>query len=229
MELTINAKKRNIEGKQVKSVRQSGFLPAVLFGKGQESQSLQIPANDFLDVYSKAGESSLINLYVDDIKGEKKISVLVDAVQYHPVSRDIIHASLRQIDLKEKIKARIPIEFTGESPAVKSGDGIFIFIMDELEVECLPTDLPPKIIIDISKLEKVDDAVFVKDISLDFSKVEVLSDKNDMIAKIDYAEMQEEKVEEISEAEAIEKIEAIAEKKESESEETPKNEGPAEA
>jgi large subunit ribosomal protein L25 len=212
MELVLSAEQRKIEGKKVKNLRLDGVLPAVIFGKGKGSRSLSLGRKEFEQVFSEAGESTLVDLEIESREGQK---VLIDEVQYHSVSGEIIHASLRRIDLTKKIKADVPLDLVGESPAIKSGLGILLSLIDEIEVECLPADLPPKIEVDISNLKEVDDAILVKDLPIDHSKVAIELDKDETVAKIDYAEMEEEKEEEeVSEAEAVEGVEATEEKEE---------------
>ncbi len=215
MEYSLNATKRNIDGKKVKKLRKSGLLPAVLYGNNKDSLNIQLNQKEFEQVYKEAGESSLINLTLET--GEKD-KVLVGQTHYDPYSSKLLHTGLRRVDLKEKIKANVPIEFTGESPAVKSGLGLLLTLIDEIEVECYPADLPQEIVVDISKLSEVGDTISVGELSLDRSKIEISEDGEEPVVKIDHAEMEEEPEEEVSEEEAVAGVEVSEEKEDSEQE-----------
>jgi large subunit ribosomal protein L25 len=212
--MEIIAKKRTIEGKAVKKLRREGVVPGLLFGKGISPVLIETDTNLFSKVYKTTGETSLVDLVIEK---EKPIKVLIDEVQNHPVSGIPIHVSFNKVKLTEKITANVPLEIVGEPAIIKSGEGIALHLIQELEVECLPTDLPHKIIADISKLEKIDDAVAIKDLGIDLSKISVKADPGELVVKIDYAtqpEQEEEVV--ISEQELISKVEATKELSEEE-------------
>lgn len=134
-------------------------MPANVFGKGIKSESLQVKLADFQDIYKKVGETGLLYLTVKNGKVEEK-PVLVSNVQLHPVSDTPIHVDFHQVSLKEKVTAAVPVEISGEAPAEKGGIGTVVQYIDEIEVEALPTDLPEKFVVDISKLAEVDQAIF---------------------------------------------------------------------
>ncbi len=158
--IKLEAKKRTLTGKAVSQLREKGLIPAVVYGKSQESQTLEVQEQPFLKVFKAAGESTLIDLVVDG-KADK---VLIQEVAHDPLSDKIIHVDFHKVSLTEKMHAKIPLVFVGESRAVKGLGGILIKNVDELEVECLPTALVHEIPVDISKLENFGDIIHLKEV-----------------------------------------------------------------
>jgi large subunit ribosomal protein L25 len=185
--LNLKAEVRKIAGRKVSQLRLQGLLPANIFGKKIKSQAISVKLDEFLTVYKKAGETSLINLEVADAVRP----VLVSNVQVSPITDAPIHIDFHQVDLKEKVTASVPIEMTGESPAEKLSVGTVVQYIDEIEVEALPTDLPDKLIVDISKLTEVDQAVYVKDLDLDTKKVEVKVNPDEIVFKVEPPQKEE--------------------------------------
>ena len=184
----LKVQKREIFGRKVKSLRRGGFLPANVYGKKIASLAIQLQVKDFLAIYEKAGETGVVDLTINGGVSP----VLISNVQLHPVTDLPIHVDFRAVDLKEKIQAAVPVELVGEAPAEKTGVGILVQQLNEIEVEALPTDLPEKLIADVSKLENVDQTVLVKDLLVDKEKVTVLADENQIIAKIEPPAKEEE-------------------------------------
>jgi len=221
--MELKAKKREILGKKVETLRQKGLLPAVVFGKETGSIPITLDQKEFLKVYEEAGESALIDVLIDK---EKPVKVLVTETDIDPVSDEILHANFHAVSLTEKATATIPIEVIGESPIVKSGEGMLLTLLDEVEVEALPQDLPPEIKVDISGLTELDQRIAIKDLSVDRSKVEIQQEPEDLVIKVEHAEMAEEEEEE--EEVTVEGVEVTTEKEE-EGEETEGEVRPEEA
>jgi len=189
--IELLVEKRKLAGRQVKTLRQDSILPANIYGRKVKSLAVQVDLKSFLPVLKEAGETGLVELKV---KGEDKTRpILIHNIQYHSVSDQPLHADFYQVDLKEKVTSKIPVELIGESSAVKSRVGILIQPLNEIEVEALPTDLPEKIEVDISKLENIDDSVLVSDIKLE-NTVKVLTDTTQILVKIDPPAKEEEVV-----------------------------------
>jgi large subunit ribosomal protein L25 len=171
--------KRQETGRSVKKLRRQGIIPSTVYGKGIKSASIQIEANKFQEVFEQSGETGIVEIKVDnEIK-----PTLIHNVQIHPVTREILHVEFRQVDLKEKVTAKVPVEITGIAEAVTQRRGLLIQMLNELDVESLPADLPDKISIDVSKLSQVDDAIKVSDLK-GITNTEVLADKEEVIVKI---------------------------------------------
>ncbi|KKU77382.1 MAG: 50S ribosomal protein L25 [Candidatus Giovannonibacteria bacterium GW2011_GWB1_47_6b] len=164
MELAVQ--KREKFGKATKKLREQGLIPAELYGKGVQNLHLSIPLKEFRKVLKQAGESTMINVVVSSPAGEEKRPAIIYDVITDPVSDEIIGADLYQVRLDEKVKIKIPLEFTGESQAVKNKNGILVKVMQELEVEALPADIPRSLVVDISKLEDIGNSVYVKDLKI---------------------------------------------------------------
>jgi large subunit ribosomal protein L25 len=186
--LSLKAKIRNVK-QDLEKMRKAGEIPAVFYGAGKDSTSISVPKIDFKKVWEKAGESSAIKISTD---GEE-INVLIHEVQLDPVKNEPIHVDFLAIDMKKKIRVSVELVFEGVSEAVKSGMGILVKVLHEVEVEALPSDLPHNLIVDISKLENLDDQILVSDIKLP-PGVTMITKGNEVVASI--AEQKEEKIEE---------------------------------
>ncbi|MBI5452308.1 50S ribosomal protein L25 [Candidatus Gottesmanbacteria bacterium] len=176
---SLKAGKRTIAGRKVKNLRKSGILPANIYGKKVKSQAVQVAEKEFTSVFVKAGETGLVELLVD---GEKH-HVLIHSVQYHPVSGSPCHVDFLQVDLKEKVTAKVPVVLVGEAPAVKEKTGVLLTLVSEIEVEALPADLPEKLEVDISNLSAIDQSIKVEQLKVS-DKVKVLADLNIEIVKV---------------------------------------------
>lgn len=199
--ISLKCEKRKVLGRQVKKLRREGILPANIYGKEIKSQAVQLTRIDFMKAYQEAGETSLVEL---EVGGKKPgLPVLIHSPQVDPVTGDFLHVDFHRVSLKEKVTTMIPVELVGKAPAAESGEGVLITILSELEVEALPTDLPDKFEVDISKLEKIDDAVRIKEIKVDKKKVAILANENQIVVKIEKP-IEEEEVKPVEEEAPVE-------------------------
>lgn len=218
--MKLKAQKREILGKKVKKLREQGKLPGVVFGKSlKESIPITLDKSEFEKVFEEAGESTLVDVVVE---GQEPKKALVSEIAIDPVSSDILHASLHAVSLKDKITAQVPVKVVNESPIVKSGEGLLLTILDELEVECLPQNLPAEIEVDISNLTEINQTITIKDIKMDTEKIELKHEPDDVVLKIEHAEMLEEEEKE-AEVPIEEAVEITTEKKKEDEEEEPKS------
>jgi len=201
----LNAQIRTLLGRKVKQLRNQGLLPATIYGKGLESISIQVNLIEAEKVFEEVGESGLVELMVNE---KEKLPILFRNPQYHPVEGNLIHIDCYKVNLKEKISAMVPIEFIGESQAVKDGNTLMT-VTDEVEVEALPADLPESIEVDLAVLENLESVITVADLKIDKSKVEILTDAEQLIAKVE--EPREEEVEPVVEVTPAD-VEATAQK-----------------
>jgi len=208
-QIPLAAQKRTVFGRKVKNLRKVGFIPAHVFGHKIKTIHVQVKANEFSKVFEKVGETGIVDLAVD---GEKK-PVLIRNLQIHPVSDEPLHIDFYQVSLTEKVKVNVPFEIVGESPAVAKKIGLLLTPVSEIEIEALPTDIPEKIEIDISKLENVGDEIKVKNLTVDRTKIEILTDPELIVVQIGELVTKEmETVEAEIEAEQAEaQAEAVAE------------------
>lgn len=217
--MELIAQKREETGKIVKNLRYAGFVPAVIFGKGLESTNITVNRNEFIKVYNEAGETTLIDIKIEGNGTEK---VLVKDVTYNPVTDQLQHIGFYKPNLKEKTSAYIPVELIGQetNPLIKSGEAVAMVLMDEIEVEALPMDLPHKFEINVAELKEIGDHFLASQLQYDKSKVELMGIEEDtVVVKLDYAVQLETEESEVSEEEALAGIEATSEKKPEEGEE----------
>lgn len=221
--MELIATKREKTGKKVKQIRRALEVPAVLFGNEIESTNITVAFIDFGKLYKKAGETTLV-----DLKVENQIyKVLINDVQVDPVSGKVIHVSFYKPNLKEKTEVEVPVEVIGEenNPLLKSNAAILLLLHQEIRVSALPSDLPESFIIDVSKLENIGDVVTVGQLDFDKEKVEIADLENDeVVVRMDSPQLEEVEETPETEEEAISKMEATAETKdEEESEEEEKS------
>lgn len=177
---SLTAAKRQVLGRKVKTLRRQGILPANVYGRHVKSTAVQVKTDEFKKIFGQAGETGLVGLRVNgDVH-----PVLIHNIHIDPVTDEPLHADLLEVNLAEKVAATVPIEIIGESPAEKTAEGVIVQQMHEVEVEALPADLPEKIIVDISGLVAVDDAIKVSQLSVDKSKVEVKDDPERIVVNV---------------------------------------------
>ncbi len=186
--IKLKAKKRDILGKQVAVLKRQGLIPVVLYGKGKDNISLTVERKDFERAYKLSGGSTLVLL---EIEGDKAKNVLVKDVQRDPVQDKVIHADFYQVKMSEKITATVPLNFIGDAKAVIDLSGSLITNKSELEVECLPADLPHELEVDISVLEDFDSVIHVEDIKVP-EGVEVKDDIEEAVAFVEPPRSEEE-------------------------------------
>lgn len=184
MKITLKSEKRDLFGRKVNRLRKEGKIPANIFGKKIESSAILVDKKEFTEVFEKAGETQIIDL------GGKP--VLVSNTQVDPITGEYLHIDFRQVDLKEKIEAKVPVEVEGESPAEKQNLGTVVQQIHEIEVEALPADLPEKVVVDATLLSEVGQVVFVKDLKVS-KDVEVKTDAELIVVKVEAP--QEEEIE----------------------------------
>lgn len=164
--LHLKAQKREILGKKVKKLRSGGQLPANVYGEGLTSNALTIDTIEFSKLYRKAGETGVIYVGLD----KEELPVLIHRIQRHPVGGHILHVDFRNVNLKKKIEAQVPVHIIGESEAVAKKGGVLLHLEETLSVEALPDRLPSNIEIDISTLSEIGAEIKVADLkkSADF-------------------------------------------------------------
>jgi large subunit ribosomal protein L25 len=216
MTLSLNVKKREVTGRGVKNLRKQNLIPAVIYGKDVAPLNLVVEYLPFSKLYKEAGESTLIDLKIDEAA---PVKVLVQETQIDPRTNKFIHVDFRQIKMTEKIQVAALLKFIGEVPAVKELGGTFVCSMDEVEIECLPGDLVHEIEVDVSGLKTFEDSIQVKDLKAP-PGVKILEDIEATIATIE-APLTEEELKAELETPVAEKVEEVqvAEKEKKEGEE----------
>jgi large subunit ribosomal protein L25 len=174
--VVLKATPRTATGRQVRALRRSGMLPAVIYGHNVAPISISLAGREAGRVLGRLSSSSLITI---DLEG-KEYPTLVREKQQNHIKRTLIHVDFMVVSLTEKIRANVGILLTGNSPAVKDFNAMLINGLSELEVEAFPQDLPASIVVDISALVKIGDGIHVRDIVLS-DKVQVLDSPDEMI------------------------------------------------
>lgn len=203
--LELDAKIR--DGKESPSqLRNTGMIPAVCYGKGFENRSIQVEYQAFRKLYREVGETQVFNLNVDG----KKLPVLIHEIGYNPLSDRYDHLDFLQIDMTQKVTTMVPVEMVGNAPAIKNFNAVITMVKQEIEVRCLPMDIPHEINVDVSKLENIGDVIYVNELKLG-DKVEILDDPEEPILSISAVEEYKEEVVEVPEEMKAEEAAAGAE------------------
>lgn len=213
--ITLQVAERSAEG-NAKQLRAKGITPLVLYGKKQEAKSLQADAISFNKIIHQYGTTSLITLEDGPVSGTK---VLIREPQFDPVTHQVLHADLFAVNLTEKITATVPLVFEGESPAVEVLGGSLIESKSEVEVECLPQDIPHELVVDVTGLATFEDVLHVSDIKVP-AGVEILDEAEEAIASVAEPRSEEE-LAALDEAveEDVDSVAAVEEKEGEEGEE----------
>jgi large subunit ribosomal protein L25 len=197
--VVLNATKRTVTGKHVAILRREGKLPGVLYGHNVESIAITMDLRDATNILNKLSGSSLVNVNIDG----KEHAALVREKQRNYIKGSLIHVDFQVVSLTEKLRTDVSINLVGTSPAVKELNALVVSGIDAVEVECFPQDLPERIIVDISKLVNIGDAIYLKDLPIP-ANVIFLTDPNELIAVI--TAIKEEVVEVVAPVEGAEAL-----------------------
>jgi large subunit ribosomal protein L25 len=185
--VVLKASKRDVIGKQVRALRRSGQLPAVLYGRHVDNPiSIMLDQREAARTLAKTSSSSLVTIELDGTE----YPALVREKQKDFIKNRLIHVDFLAVSLTEKLTAYVGIELAGLSLAVKDFNAILVTGLDQIEVECFPADLPEKIVVDISALAKVGDSIHVGDLVLS-EKVKVLTAPTEMLVIATAAKVEE--------------------------------------
>ncbi len=174
--IVLKASKREVIGKQVKALRRDGQLPAVIYGRHVEPIAISLDAHSTGLVFAKLTSSTLVTIDVDGTE----YAALVREKQRNYIKGNLTHIDFLAVDLSEKITTKVRLTFTGVSSAVKDYSAVLIHRMEQLEVECLPTDLPERILVDISSIKAIGNSIRVSDIALP-ENVAVMEDADEIV------------------------------------------------
>jgi len=198
------------QDKNNNQLRKANLIPGIVYSKGAKGAEFVIDYVTFEKLYKSAGESTLVDLILPD-NSQKK--VLIHDVQQDPISDRFLHVDFYEVDLSKKVTAPVEIIFLGEAPAVKNKGGILIRNLDEVEIECLPTDLIQSIEIDISSLTDLNSAIHVADLKVP-ANVVITNHPEDVVVNIAEPRVVEEEEPAEAESEAEDKEEKEGEEKE---------------
>ena len=210
-QIQLKAKPRVEMGKgPVKQLRYGGAIPAIIYGVHTKPVAISVNAKEFQQaLHHASSENVLVDLHIEETGGIRNRLALIQEVQHHPVTDGILHVDFHEVSLTEKLRTVVPIHPMGEPVGVKTGGGVLEYIMRELRVECLPTDLPDVINVNIESLE-VGQSYHVNEIPLPQGVVAL--DHGDQVVFTVAAPLTETETEE--EASATAEPEVIGAKKE---------------
>jgi large subunit ribosomal protein L25 len=201
---TLAAERREIIGKKVAVLRRNGQLPGVVYGHGVDSTNVTIDAHDFEQLRRHSGPNALVDLSVD---GEKAAPVLVHGIQVHPVNRRTLHVDLFVVTMTEELTVDVPLNATGESPAVTLQGGTLLHPIESVRIRALPDHLPQSLEYSVESLIDFDTTIHVRDLVVP-SDVTLLTDGDEIIAKVQAPRVEEATI--VGAAEAAEAEEAAA-------------------
>ena len=223
----MTVQRRPVTGtRPVRRLRDEGLVPGVVYGRDTEPLPIAVKARELVKLlHSKSGERALVTLRLDDSTSWEK-PALVKAIQHDPVDGHVLHVDFHAIVLTERLRVKVPVLLKGEPVGVKQEGGILEHFLREVEVECLPTEIPVSVEVDVSAM-KIGETVHVRNLTPP-KNAKITSDADGVITSIQ--KPKEEKPEEA--AAAVTEPEVIREKKE-EAEAAPteaaKGESPPEA
>lgn len=212
-EFKLEAKIREGIGKnKVDKLRVEKLIPSVIYAKGKESLPIVLDAKEFDKIYLGAGTSNIIDLEIDGVTKP----ALIKEVQKHPFKNQYIHVDFVGVDMTEKMRVVIPVVLEGRD-SIRVQPSVLMQLVNEIEVECLPADLPSEAIVNVENMQ-IGDTLLVKDLDVSSNeKVEVLVDPEEAIATL--SEPREEVIEEeIEEVDAAD-VPTVGEEEEEASEE----------
>lgn len=177
--MELKTQTRTIFGKKVKQLRSNGLIPAEVFGHGFKNDHVSVPTKEFSKIFKEAGENTIVNLINE--KGEKT-PVIINDVAHDHIKNVILSVDFHRIRMDEKIQAKVPVELLGDAPAVKKGFMV-VKVLNEIEVEALPANIPHRYEIDIAHLEEPGQGVYVKDLKVS-ANVKILAHAESAIVTV---------------------------------------------
>lgn len=189
----LQVQKREVTGKnKVDKVRKSGWIPGVLYQKDEETVSVQVDARVFERVVDEVGTSSLIELAFED--GTTRTALIKD-VQDHPYRQERLHVDFQGVRMDEAIRVLIPVVLLNREE-IRLQPSVLTQMIDEVEIECLPGDLPQVAEVDVVDMQ-YDDVLYVKDLDIASNdKLMFLTDKEEVLCTLSEPQLQEEETEE---------------------------------
>jgi len=183
----VAVRARTILGKKSASLRRQGILPGVVYGGHAESQPVETDAHAFELGYRRWGATTLLSL--EGIGGDGT-PALISGVSRNPVTGKIVHVDFERVSLTERTHAEVPLHFAGNAPALKVG-GVLVHAMEHVRVEALPQDIPHRIDVDLTKLEDIDDALYVRDLVVDTTTVRIIDRPDALVVKAVHQRVEE--------------------------------------
>lgn len=195
--IILKAEKREFVGKKVKNLRRMGKLPAVIYGRDIDTMPITLDKRDTTYTLNRVSGSTLLTINLDG----QEHAALVREIQRDYIRNEILHIDFQAVSLKEKLRTNVSITLVGDAPVLEEFNAIVVSGIDQVEVECLPQDLPETIKVDVSNLDEIGAAIYLKDIAPP-QNVDILTDPEELIAVV--SEIKEEVIEEPEEEMVLE-------------------------
>jgi len=176
----LSANMRTVLGNSVRKLRKQGLLPAVLYGQNFNSLPIQIDKKTFLKLYKQVGKTNVIDLSVDS----QTLPVIVQDLDIDPVFGDVRHADFLVVNLKQKVKVTVPIQYIGTPIGVKQLGAVLTVNLDELEIEVLPEKIPDFITVDVTNLTNIHDSISVADLLQVVQDYQILNDPETILVSL---------------------------------------------
>lgn len=176
--IKLASKARTTFGKNVKRLRAQGIIPGVVYGHGSSTDHVEVNAKEFNRVYREAGTNTIVDLEVEG----KVVKTIIYNVDFDPTSDAPRHADFYKVRMNEKLTTMVPLNFVGESPAVRTLSAIVVHGKEDVEVSCLPGDLPHALDVDLSRLVEIDDMFKASDLVMP-ANVELKEEADTMLAQ----------------------------------------------
>jgi len=176
----LSANTRTILGNSVRKLRKQGLLPAVLYGQNFNSLPIQIDKKTFLKLYKQVGKTNVIDLSVDS----QTLPVIVQDLDIDPVFGDVRHVDFLVVNLKQKVKVTVPIQYIGTPIGVKQLGAVLAVNLDQLEIEALPEKIPDFITVDVTNLTNIHDSISVADLLQVAQDYQILNDPETILVSL---------------------------------------------
>lgn len=201
----VRLEKRQVTGKQVGRLRREGQVPGIVYGTGIDPIPVQADSTEFSSLYREVGTTTLLQLVVGN---DRPRPAFIREIQRDTISLEILHVDFQVVDLARPITVAIPVVLIGEAPVQEADRGVVSQALEEVEVHCLPTDIPHHITVDLTVLEHPDQSIHVRDLSVP-EAVQILTDPDTMVVYV--ATMRPVEEEEEEEVERLFELEEEAE------------------
>jgi large subunit ribosomal protein L25 len=180
---------REVMGKATKRLRKAGIIPANIFGHKETPQAVQLDAIDFDRLRRSHAATGIIALRLPDGSGIQ--TALIRHVQHDPRSGKVIHVDFFRVSMTERLNVKVPLRFVGEAPGVKVEGGVLLHLLDALEVECLASEIPENIEVDVSSLTEIDSILHAGEVKLP-ANMSLVTDPNEGVVKVAASRLEKE-------------------------------------
>lgn len=187
-QVTFAAQRRTVLGKAVRHLRKQGIVPANIVVSGHDSIPIQLSGADFQKFLTKNHATTVLRLTLDG--DGKSDTVMVQRVEHEPVTRAILHVDFAHVNMSTTMHARVPIRFEGDAPGVKVYNAMLLTLLDHVEVEALPAELPQALNLDVTSLTEPNMTLYVRDITVPRG-VKLLTDAEEALVRLEPPRMAE--------------------------------------